>query len=210
MGQPLPGIELRVDDGELQLRTASCPTFFSHYLGARAVRRRVVADRRPRPRRRRRLPLVRGPRRRPDPLRPATGSARSRSSRRSSPTRRSPRPRRSPAPDAERGAVVRAIVVLRRRRARRRARRASFRSTSRADGALQVPADRRVRRLAAEDGERQDQARGAARGGRRRAKLAPDGRGARRPPGRRSRRSSPSPCSSCSASARRCRSCRST
>ena len=34
MGKPLPGIELRVEDGELQLRTASCPTFFSHYLGA--------------------------------------------------------------------------------------------------------------------------------------------------------------------------------
>jgi acyl-coenzyme A synthetase/AMP-(fatty) acid ligase len=34
MGKPLPGIELRVEDGELQLRTTSCPTFFSHYLGA--------------------------------------------------------------------------------------------------------------------------------------------------------------------------------
>ena len=34
MGKPLPGIELRVEDGELQLRTASCPTFFSHYIGA--------------------------------------------------------------------------------------------------------------------------------------------------------------------------------
>jgi acyl-coenzyme A synthetase/AMP-(fatty) acid ligase len=34
MGKPLPGIELRVENGELQLRAASCPTFFSHYLGA--------------------------------------------------------------------------------------------------------------------------------------------------------------------------------
>ena len=34
MGLPLPGIDLRVDDGELILRTASCPTFFSHYIGA--------------------------------------------------------------------------------------------------------------------------------------------------------------------------------
>jgi acyl-coenzyme A synthetase/AMP-(fatty) acid ligase len=34
MGLPLPGIDLRVDDGELTLRTASCPTFFSHYIGA--------------------------------------------------------------------------------------------------------------------------------------------------------------------------------
>jgi acyl-coenzyme A synthetase/AMP-(fatty) acid ligase len=34
MGRPLPGIELRVDDGELVLRTESCPTFFSHYAGS--------------------------------------------------------------------------------------------------------------------------------------------------------------------------------
>ena len=34
MGRPLPGIELRIDDGELVLRRASCPTFFSHYIGA--------------------------------------------------------------------------------------------------------------------------------------------------------------------------------
>jgi len=32
MGRPLPGIETRVVDGELQLRAASCPTFFSRYL----------------------------------------------------------------------------------------------------------------------------------------------------------------------------------
>jgi acetyl-CoA synthetase len=32
MGKPLPGIETRVLDGELQLRTASSPTFFSRYL----------------------------------------------------------------------------------------------------------------------------------------------------------------------------------
>jgi acyl-coenzyme A synthetase/AMP-(fatty) acid ligase len=32
MGRPLPGIETRIVDGELQLRTASSPTFFSHYL----------------------------------------------------------------------------------------------------------------------------------------------------------------------------------
>ena len=35
MGLPLPGIDLRIDDGELLLRTASCPTFFSHYIGAK-------------------------------------------------------------------------------------------------------------------------------------------------------------------------------
>jgi acyl-coenzyme A synthetase/AMP-(fatty) acid ligase len=32
MGRPLPGIETRVVEGELQLRAASSPTFFSHYL----------------------------------------------------------------------------------------------------------------------------------------------------------------------------------
>jgi acyl-coenzyme A synthetase/AMP-(fatty) acid ligase len=32
MGKPLPGIETRVVEGELQLRVASSPTFFSHYL----------------------------------------------------------------------------------------------------------------------------------------------------------------------------------
>src|SRR5213079_1369515 len=29
----LPGIELRIVDGELQLRASSCPTFFAGYLG---------------------------------------------------------------------------------------------------------------------------------------------------------------------------------
>jgi acyl-coenzyme A synthetase/AMP-(fatty) acid ligase len=32
MGRPLPGIEVRVLDGELQLRPETCPTFFSRYL----------------------------------------------------------------------------------------------------------------------------------------------------------------------------------
>jgi acetyl-CoA synthetase len=32
MGKPLPGIEVRIADGELQLRAASSPTFFSRYL----------------------------------------------------------------------------------------------------------------------------------------------------------------------------------
>src|SRR5680860_881889 len=32
MGRPLPGIEVRVVDGELQLQAASSPTFFSRYL----------------------------------------------------------------------------------------------------------------------------------------------------------------------------------
>jgi acyl-coenzyme A synthetase/AMP-(fatty) acid ligase len=32
MGKPLPGIETRIAEDELQLRAASSPTFFSHYL----------------------------------------------------------------------------------------------------------------------------------------------------------------------------------
>jgi len=32
MGRPLPGVELRVTEGELQLRPESCPTFFARYL----------------------------------------------------------------------------------------------------------------------------------------------------------------------------------
>jgi acetyl-CoA synthetase len=35
MGRPLPGIEVRVEDGELQVKPESVPTFFSHYLGDR-------------------------------------------------------------------------------------------------------------------------------------------------------------------------------
>jgi acetyl-CoA synthetase len=34
MGLPLPGIDLRIEDGELLLRAASCPTFFSRYIGS--------------------------------------------------------------------------------------------------------------------------------------------------------------------------------
>jgi acyl-coenzyme A synthetase/AMP-(fatty) acid ligase len=34
MGRPLPGIEVRVASGELEVRAATCPTFFSRYLGS--------------------------------------------------------------------------------------------------------------------------------------------------------------------------------
>ena len=34
MGRPLPGIELRIDNGELLLRHETCPTFFSNYIGS--------------------------------------------------------------------------------------------------------------------------------------------------------------------------------
>jgi acyl-coenzyme A synthetase/AMP-(fatty) acid ligase len=36
MGRPLPGIETRVVDGELQVQPETVPSFFSHYLGERA------------------------------------------------------------------------------------------------------------------------------------------------------------------------------
>jgi acyl-coenzyme A synthetase/AMP-(fatty) acid ligase len=32
MGRPLPGLEVRIADGELQVSPSSCPTFFSRYL----------------------------------------------------------------------------------------------------------------------------------------------------------------------------------
>jgi acyl-coenzyme A synthetase/AMP-(fatty) acid ligase len=35
MGRPLPGFEVRIADGELQLRPPSCPTFFARYLDAK-------------------------------------------------------------------------------------------------------------------------------------------------------------------------------
>ena len=34
MGRPLPGIELRILNGELQLKASTCPTFFAGYLNA--------------------------------------------------------------------------------------------------------------------------------------------------------------------------------
>jgi acyl-coenzyme A synthetase/AMP-(fatty) acid ligase len=34
MGRPLPGIEVRISDGEVQIRPETVPTFFSNYLGA--------------------------------------------------------------------------------------------------------------------------------------------------------------------------------
>ena len=77
MGKPLPGFRLEVldEDGGRPRRASSCldpatvPTFFRGYLGERAVRGRALAHRRPRAPRRGRLPLVRGPPRRRDPLR---------------------------------------------------------------------------------------------------------------------------------------------
>jgi acyl-coenzyme A synthetase/AMP-(fatty) acid ligase len=36
MGRPLPGFEVRIVDGELEVRRESCPTFFSRYLDGEA------------------------------------------------------------------------------------------------------------------------------------------------------------------------------
>ena len=68
------------------------------------------------------------------------------------------------APDPERGAVVRAIVVPREREPSEELARELQEHCKRDDRALQVPPHRRVRRRAAEDEQRQDQARAAAPG----------------------------------------------
>jgi acyl-coenzyme A synthetase/AMP-(fatty) acid ligase len=34
MGRPLPGVDIRIADGELQVRRESCATFFDRYLGS--------------------------------------------------------------------------------------------------------------------------------------------------------------------------------
>jgi acyl-coenzyme A synthetase/AMP-(fatty) acid ligase len=34
MGRPLPGVEIRIAEGEVQLRAATCPTFFAGYIDA--------------------------------------------------------------------------------------------------------------------------------------------------------------------------------
>ncbi len=67
MGKPLPGMETRIVEGELQLRAASSPTFFSRYLDGERFEGEwwqtgdLVRERG-------RLPLLRGPRRRHHPL----------------------------------------------------------------------------------------------------------------------------------------------
>ena len=158
MGKPLPGMETRIVEGELQLRAASSPTFFSRYLDGERFEGEwwqtgdLVA-------RGGRLPLLRGPRRRHHPLRrlpdrphrgrvrPALppGRRRRRRGRRPRPRARLRRPRDRRPPrrhrEPQRGARARAAGALQTR-----------------DRALQVPPHRRVRRRAAEDQQRQDQA----------------------------------------------------
>ncbi len=163
MGRPLPGIETRIVEGELQLRAASSPTFFAHYLDGERFDGRVVADRRPGARGRGRLPLVRGPRRRPDPLlrlpdRPLRGRVGARS-----PTPRSPRPRRSPPPTPSAASVVRAIVVLRDREPSEELARELQEHVKAQTAPYKYPRIVEFADRAAEDDERQDQASGAAR-----------------------------------------------
>ena len=161
MGKPLPGDR----DPDRRGRAAAARRLLPHLLlplpRRRALRGRVVANRRPGPRRRGRLPLLRGARRRHHPLlrlpdralRGRVGAAlpprrrRGRRGRRPRPRarRRRPRDRRPPRPRAQRGAGARAAGALQAR-----------------DRPLQVPPHRRVRHRAAEDDQRQDQAGGAA------------------------------------------------
>ena len=126
MGRPLPGVGLEVVDGELVLDPRSDPTFFFGYLGEPAGGG-PLAHGRPRARRRRRLPVLRGPRRRRDrlrrlpdrALRGRVGAAAHAAVAEAAVVA---------APDDERGSVVRAVVVLRDGPPSARSR-ASFRST---------------------------------------------------------------------------------
>ena len=156
MGRPLPGIETRVVDGELQLRGPTSETFFDHYLdGGRfdgewwATGDLVREDEDGYlwfEGRNDDLILSSGYRIGPFEVESALVSH--------------PAVTEAAAvadPDPERGSVVRAIVVLGAgERALRRARARAPGARQSADGALQVPADRRVRRGAAEDDQRQD------------------------------------------------------
>ncbi len=111
----------------------------------RALRGRLVADRRPGPRGRGRLPLVRGPQRRPDPLlRVPDRPVRGRVGARLAPGGDGGRGGRRPRPRARLGGP-RDRRPRRRRGALRRARARAPGARQSADGALQVPADRRVR-----------------------------------------------------------------
>ena len=164
MGKPLPGIETRIVEGELQLRAASSPTFFSRYLDGERFEGEwwPTGD------------LVREDEDgylffegRGDDIILSSGY-------RIGPTEVESALLSHPAvaeaaavaaPDPERGSVVRAIVVLRDGRAQRqrRARPRAAGALQTRDRPLQVPPHRRVRRRAAEDQQRQDQAGAAAR-----------------------------------------------
>ena len=160
MGRPLPGIETRVVDGELQVKPETVPTFFSHYLGEQpfdgewwATGDQVREDEdgyiwfegRDDD-----IIITAGYRVGPFEVEsalvshPAVAEAAA-----------------VPAPDEERGSVVRADRGARRPRALGCARSRAPTARQAGHGALQVPANRRVRGGAAEDAERQDSARRA-------------------------------------------------
>ena len=163
MGRPLPGIETRIVEGELQLKPSSSPTFFDRYLdGAKPFEGEWWPT---------------GDRVREDEAGYLWFEGRDDDLILSSGYRIGPFEVESAlvshpavaeaaavaAPDPERGSVVRAIVVL------HDGSDAVGAAGGRAAGArqgpdrpLQVPAHRRVRRGAAEDQQRQDQAGGAA------------------------------------------------
>ena len=164
MGRPLPGVDLRVQDGELVVDPHTVPTFFHGYGGeAPAARDRVwrTGDRAEVDAdgylwfagRNDDIIISSGYRIGPFEIEAALGTH--------------PAVEEAAAvaaPDDERGSVVRAFVVLRcglRRLRRARARAAVARQGG--DGALQVPAARGVRPGAAEDREWQDPPRRAAR-----------------------------------------------
>ncbi len=162
MGRPLPGVKLDVVDGELVLDPATDPTFFLRYLGDEPhdgpwhTGDRVTQDEDG-------YLYFEG---RTDDVIISAGY------------RIGPFEVESAlvaheavaeaavvaAPDDERGSVVRAVVVLRDGYApSRRRSRASCRTTSRPDRAVQVPADRGLRRRAAQDAVGQGPPRGAQR-----------------------------------------------
>ncbi len=179
MGKPFPGHDLRVIDdagveaarrrgrrpGAARPSAVALPRVLEGSRGdGRVPARRVVPHRRPCASRRGRLPLVRRPRRRRHhlrrlPHRPVRGRERAaRASRRSS----SRRWWRAPTPIA--GEIVKAFVVLRPGHAPADALAQQLQDhVKRRHRAVQVSARDRVRRRAAEDGERQDPARRAAR-----------------------------------------------
>ena len=114
-------------------------------------RRQLVPHRRPGAHGRRRLPLVPGPRATTCSRPPATASGRARSRTAWSSIRPWPMPRSCPSPIAERGALVKAFVVLAPRRydraRRRRCDRAELqRARARQARALRVPEGDRVHR----------------------------------------------------------------
>ena len=164
MGRPLPGVDLRLQDGELVADPRPCRRSSAATAASRRPRATAVAHRRPRRGRRRRLPVV--PRAAPTTSSspPATASGRSRSSRRSARTRPSRRPRRSPRPTTSAArSCARSSCCATATPASDELVRDAADARQGGDGAVQVPAPRRLRRRAAEDAERQDQARRAAR-----------------------------------------------